>query len=73
MQTPQATVHSSEVAEAWLAWHSIPGVGREMCQQMEKKKNKTKQKTGRSVSLFTVKYRVSTDPTAVCKQTHRDP
>lgn len=27
MQTPQATVHSSEVAEAWLAWHSIPDEG----------------------------------------------
>lgn len=24
LQTPQATVHSSDVAEAWLAWHSIP-------------------------------------------------
>lgn len=24
LQTPQATVHSSEVADAWLAWHSIP-------------------------------------------------
>ena len=25
LHTPQATVHSSLVAEAWLAWHSIPG------------------------------------------------
>ena len=25
LQTPQATVHSSLVAEAWFAWHSIPG------------------------------------------------
>jgi len=24
LQIPQATVHSSLVAEAWLAWHSIP-------------------------------------------------
>ena len=24
LHTPQATVHSSLVAEAWLAWHSIP-------------------------------------------------
>ena len=24
LQMPQATVHSSLVAEAWLAWHSIP-------------------------------------------------
>ncbi len=24
LQTPQATVHSSDVADAWLAWHSIP-------------------------------------------------
>lgn len=24
LQTPQATVHSSEVAEVWFAWHSIP-------------------------------------------------
>jgi hypothetical protein len=24
LQTPQATVHSSDVAEAWLAWHSMP-------------------------------------------------
>lgn len=24
LHTPQATVHSSDVAEAWLAWHSIP-------------------------------------------------
>lgn len=24
LQTPHATVHSSDVAEAWLAWHSIP-------------------------------------------------
>ncbi len=24
LQIPQATVHSSDVAEAWLAWHSIP-------------------------------------------------
>ena len=24
LQTPHATVHSSLVAEAWLAWHSIP-------------------------------------------------
>lgn len=23
LQTPQATVHSSLVADAWLAWHSI--------------------------------------------------
>lgn len=23
LQTPHATVHSSLVAEAWLAWHSI--------------------------------------------------
>lgn len=51
LQTPQATVHSSEVAEAWLAWHSIPDVGRETCQQMEKKKKKK----NRSVIHFTVK------------------
>lgn len=24
LHTPQATVHSSLVAEAWLAWHSMP-------------------------------------------------
>lgn len=24
LQIPHATVHSSLVAEAWLAWHSIP-------------------------------------------------
>jgi hypothetical protein len=24
LQIPQATVHSSLVAEAWLAWHSMP-------------------------------------------------
>ena len=24
LQTPQATVHSSLVADAWFAWHSIP-------------------------------------------------
>ena len=24
LQTPHATVHSSEVADAWLAWHSMP-------------------------------------------------
>ncbi len=26
LQIPQATVHSSLVAEAWLAWHSMPAV-----------------------------------------------
>ena len=25
LQTPQATVHSSDVADCWLAWHSMPG------------------------------------------------
>jgi hypothetical protein len=24
LQIPQATVHSSLVADAWLAWHSMP-------------------------------------------------
>lgn len=24
LQTPHATVHSSEVADAWFAWHSMP-------------------------------------------------
>lgn len=24
LQTPHATVHSSLVADAWFAWHSIP-------------------------------------------------
>lgn len=26
LQIPQATVHSSLVTEAWLAWHSIPSI-----------------------------------------------
>lgn len=26
LQMPQATVHSSLVADAWLAWHSIPAM-----------------------------------------------
>lgn len=26
LQTPHATVHSSLVAEAWFAWHSIPEI-----------------------------------------------
>ena len=25
LQTPHATVHSSVVADCWLAWHSMPG------------------------------------------------
>ena len=24
MQMPHATVHSSDVADAWFAWHSMP-------------------------------------------------
>lgn len=28
LQIPQATVHSSLVAEAWFAWHSMPIVSR---------------------------------------------
>ena len=26
LQTPHATVHSSLVAEAWFAWHSMPEI-----------------------------------------------
>ena len=34
LQMPHATVHSSLVADAWLAWHSMPSTSGESDQQM---------------------------------------